>query len=126
MSPQSVKRTAESVRTPSGSEADQRLKLILRSGRYPDASGFCNALPYTRAIAPFHEHGAKSKLETSRSLRGFFIKLLLQPLIHQRLDFNAALGRLFFYLVQQFELNGNGANHFEFGVRCVGIELVEV
>jgi hypothetical protein len=29
----------------------------------------------------------------------------VQPLIHQSLDFHAALGRLFFYLVQQFELD---------------------
>ena len=50
----------------------------------------------------------------------------MQPLIHQGLDFHTALGRLFFYLIQQLELDGNGAHHFELGVRRVGIKLGEV
>jgi hypothetical protein len=33
---------------------------------------------------------------------------------------------LFFYLVQQFALDGNRAHHFEFGARGVGIKLGEV
>ena len=68
----------------------------------------------------------KSRGKGKARLGGFFIKFLSQPLIHESLDPHAALSRLFFYLSQQFELDGDCANHFEFGVRCVGIKLREV
>ena len=55
-------------------------------------------------------------------LCGFFIKSLLQPLILQGIDFHAALRCLFFYFIQQFELDGNGAQQFELGLRRVGIK----
>src|SRR5713226_5813762 len=56
----------------------------------------------------------------------FFIKFLLQPLIHQGLNVNAALSGLLLYLVPQFEMDAHGGNDVKVSVGRVGIKLSEV
>jgi hypothetical protein len=62
----------------------------------------------------------------ARYLRGFFVKFLLQPLIHQGLDVDSAFGGLLFDLIQQFEMDGYGGNDVKVSVGRVGIKLSEV
>src|SRR5882672_4486279 len=50
--------------------------------------------------------------EAKSSLRGFFIKFLLQPLIHQCFNLNAAFGGLLFYLIKQFEADRHSGSDF--------------